>query len=285
MWRSAALAALVVMVCLAAGSALGVAPESAKPAAQGQALAGELDAMRSVLPDAGCGVYVRHRHAQPGGDTLTYCRGYRNADTTGLTGYVVRVRGRGYNGQVETVAGVDVSGRIVGLKVVSQRETPGLGEKIAQVKPTKSGNPGPARIAITFDGPAGESRCLVVGIRDAAALALLEKAAAGGDTAQAAQLAPRALAVSDTTVLSDRRLILALAGKLTEALRDEAVPWWQAQFVGKGAAQLVLSRQKDDVSIQGISGATISSRAVVEPLRAAITQLEQAVGGFEETPK
>lgn len=284
-WRSAVLAALVAAVCLVAGPVPAVAPESEKPAPQGQTLAGESAAMRSVLPEAGCGVYVRYRHVPASGDTLTYYKGYRNADTTGLAGYVVKVRGRGYSGQVETVAGVDVYGRIVGVKVISHRETPGLGDKIAQVKSVKTGNPGPARIAITFDQPAGASRCLVVEIKDAAALALLEKAAASGDTALVAQLAPQALTVSDTSGLSDHRTVLALTTKLTEALRSEAVPWWQAQFVGKSAAQLVLSRQKDDVSIQGISGATISSRAVVEPLRVAVTKLEQAVGGFKEIPK
>jgi Na+-translocating ferredoxin:NAD+ oxidoreductase RnfG subunit len=125
----------------------------------------------------------------------------------------------------------------------------------------------------------------VVEIRDAASLALLEKAVAAGDTAQVALLAPKALAVADAALLSDRREAFALAGKLTERLRDEAVPWWQAQFVGKGAAELVVSRQKNDVSIQGISGATVSSRAVVDPLKLAVTLLEQAIGGFQEVSK
>ena len=153
------------------------------PAAQGQTLAVEAAAMRSVLPEAACGVYVRHRHTPSGGDTLTYYKGYRNADTTGLTGYVVKVQGRGYNGQVETVAGIGLDGRIAGLKVISQKETPGLGDKIVQVKSSKTGNPGPSRLAVTIDAPAGRGRCWWSRSGTRNLWPSLEKAAAAGDTA------------------------------------------------------------------------------------------------------
>jgi len=269
-------------VLLAAAAVWAVTFQAAGTAA-GQKPLDEAAARRSVLPEAACGVFVRHTHVSVAGDTLTYHRGYRNADTTGLVGYVIKARGRGYAGYVETLAGVDIYGRVVGLRIVGQKETAGLGDKIVQVKAAAPGAL-PARMAVDIDGP-GQARCFVVGIKDTAALTGLEKAVAGGDSARARSLLQRALTVSDTTALSDPAVAFAVASGAVARLHGEAVPWWQVQFAGKSGAQLVLSRQKDDVSIQGISGATVSCRAVVDPLRAAVARLEQAVAGFKEEPR
>ena len=54
------------------------------------------------------------------------------------------------------------------------------------------------------------------------------------------------------------------------------------QFIGKPYGRLVITGGESDQYIQAITGATISSAAVAQSVRAAVMSLEKAVGGFEE---
>ena len=47
-------------------------------------------------------------------------------------GYIIKVAPSGYSSNLETLIGLDGEGTIIGLKVVSQQETPGLGAKIQE---------------------------------------------------------------------------------------------------------------------------------------------------------
>jgi len=49
-------------------------------------------------------------------------------------GYAFRVSSKGYGGTIDMVVGIDMSGRIMGIKVLSMKETPGLGTKAAEPK-------------------------------------------------------------------------------------------------------------------------------------------------------
>jgi Na+-translocating ferredoxin:NAD+ oxidoreductase RnfG subunit len=288
------LASLLVVTGLLAGAAPGMVPDGTKPAAETQQATAAGAARLAVLPEAGCGILTRHVFVVAPGDTLVYYRGYRNADTTGLCGYVVSARGRGYMGAVETTAGVDLSGRITGLKITAHKETPGLGDKIAEVKPAKTvserlkqlPDAAAARPAALMVEQASGSRCVVAGVRDVAVFASLEKALLAGDAAGVAGLAPRAIdAGADSALLLDPALALAISQKLVQKLGEDPAAWWPAQFVGRSRANLVLSKAKSDSTIQGITGATISSSAVTEPVKNAIVKLEKAVGGFKEMGK
>lgn len=44
-------------------------------------------------------------------------------------GYAFVAYGKGYSSTVETMVGVDLSGRVIGVTILSQQETPGLGAK------------------------------------------------------------------------------------------------------------------------------------------------------------
>ena len=68
------------------------------------------------------------------GEDVLYYKGYASPDTTGLVGYAFIARGSGYSSVIETMVGVDTSGNIQGMKVLSQTETPGLGTKVEAIK-------------------------------------------------------------------------------------------------------------------------------------------------------
>lgn len=48
----------------------------------------------------------------------------------GADGYVVSVSPRGYAGEIKILAGVDLDGRIKGVKILDHRETAGLGANV-----------------------------------------------------------------------------------------------------------------------------------------------------------
>ncbi len=51
-------------------------------------------------------------------------------DSNDIVGYVATVTAPGYGGDINFVLGMDIDGKITGLNVVSNAETPGLGAKI-----------------------------------------------------------------------------------------------------------------------------------------------------------
>jgi len=65
---------------------------------------------------------------------ILYYEGYSTPEKTDLLGYAFIARGAGYSSVIATMVGVDTTGAIVGLQVLSQQETPGLGARIEEVK-------------------------------------------------------------------------------------------------------------------------------------------------------
>ncbi len=47
-------------------------------------------------------------------------------------GYAFRVSPRGYGGAIDMVVGIDTKGRVAGVKILSMKETPGLGMKASE---------------------------------------------------------------------------------------------------------------------------------------------------------
>ncbi|PKL46640.1 MAG: hypothetical protein CVV42_15715 [Candidatus Riflebacteria bacterium HGW-Riflebacteria-2] len=60
---------------------------------------------------------------------LEYAAGF--AENGDLAGIVVNVAPKGYAGPIEMVMGLKADGSISGVKILSQKETPGLGTKLA----------------------------------------------------------------------------------------------------------------------------------------------------------
>jgi len=55
---------------------------------------------------------------------------YRALKDGRMTGVAYEVRGSGYAGEIRLMMGVDADGRILGVRVLAHKETPGLGDKI-----------------------------------------------------------------------------------------------------------------------------------------------------------
>lgn len=279
---------VLAAVTFAASLALGFVYESAKPKID---MADKLTKERArmiALPEAACGVFVEEK-----GEALTYYRGYRKADTTGFAGYVVTAEGKGYSSTIETVVGVDPYGRIAGLRITNQQETPGLGTRIQEVLSTRSvadaiadmvGRGEPERVCVEIEADT-TVHCVEVSLRDGEKCNELEKAVAEMDTARVVQLVPGAFgagAADSAVYLTHPASTFALAKAVIVELRMRNTPWFLNQFVGKGAGNLLVRADETDEYIQAITGATISSVAVSESVRDAIKQLEQEIGGFEE---
>ncbi|HAJ94120.1 MAG TPA: electron transporter RnfG [Synergistaceae bacterium] len=56
-------------------------------------------------------------------------KGSANGDTVG---YNITVTPKGYGGLIEIVVGIDNKGKLIGIKILSHTETPGLGAKAAE---------------------------------------------------------------------------------------------------------------------------------------------------------
>ena len=87
----------------------------------------ERQALKEVLPEAG---YFEAIESE-GKDS--YYRAYSSSDKKKLLGYAFRTKARGYSSEIETIAGMNTQGRITGVKILAQNETPGLGARINEV--------------------------------------------------------------------------------------------------------------------------------------------------------
>ena len=59
---------------------------------------------------------------------------YRARKAGQIVGVAYEITGTGYSGPIEIIMGVDKDGKILGVRVISHQETPGLGDKIELAK-------------------------------------------------------------------------------------------------------------------------------------------------------
>ena len=149
----------------------------------------ETAARLEVLPGMNGGFEV-----SDGSDGFTYWVGWLDVAKSDIGGYLIMASGIGYSSVIESMVGVDTTGNIVGVKVISQQETPGLGTKIQETR--------------------------------------------YGDSA----------------------------------------PWFTRQYIGRSAADDIRVG-KDGGTIDSITGATISSRALTNSINRGLRQLMETRGG------
>jgi electron transport complex protein RnfG len=95
--------------------------------------------------------------ADAGGETVIVYRALRGPDVTGVA---FQVTGQGYGGEIRLILALGREGRILGARVLSHAETPGLGDKIEAARSDwilaftgrSLGNPPPERWAVKKDG-------------------------------------------------------------------------------------------------------------------------------------
>lgn len=51
-----------------------------------------------------------------------------------VTGVAYEIRGSGYGGEIKLMLGVDAEGKVLGVRAIAHKETPGLGDKIDPAK-------------------------------------------------------------------------------------------------------------------------------------------------------
>jgi len=97
-------------------------------------LAEEAEARIEALscdPDA---VFVRtETDSVVNGHTFSYYTAYATDDRETPMGYSFTAYGKGYSSTIITIVGVDMGGKICGIKITDQKETPGLGSKVQEV--------------------------------------------------------------------------------------------------------------------------------------------------------
>jgi RnfABCDGE-type electron transport complex G subunit len=282
---------VLAAVTFVASVVLGFVYQTTKPKIEMTDKLTKENARRVALPEAACGVFTEEES-----DGLTYFKGYRSPDTTGFVGYVVTAEGKGYSSTIVTVVGLDPYGRITGLRITSQQETPGLGTRIDEVRSTRTvadaiaemmGRGKPKRVCVYVPADTGKV-CIEATLREGESCNAMDKALAEGDTAAVIALMPGAFGLSEADsvrYLSHPASAFALSRAVIEELRLQNTPWFLQQFVGKDAGRLLVRAEKTDEYIEAITGATISSSAVTESVRKAIQALGKAIGGFEEVPK
>ena len=87
-------------------------------------------------------------------------RVYRGLRDGAVTAVAFQVTGNGYAGEIQIILGLDAQGRVLGARVLSHKETPGLGDKIEVAKDDwilafdglALGNPPEERWAVKKDG-------------------------------------------------------------------------------------------------------------------------------------
>jgi len=121
--------ALTIISALA-GLAIGAAYDKTSEKIKEQETQAKQAAIEAVFPQ---GVAIK---TERGGGALPET--YWSAAANGaLAGYAFEMSGRGYAGDIKFMVGVDKSGNILGLTVLSHNETPGLGSRVSEVASTK----------------------------------------------------------------------------------------------------------------------------------------------------
>lgn len=88
---------------------------------------------------------------------ITVYRAIKNGQVTGLA---YEIFGTGYAGQIKLMLGVDTQGKVLGVRVLAHKETPGLGDKMEEKKGDwilrfaglSLGNPLPDKWKVKKDG-------------------------------------------------------------------------------------------------------------------------------------
>ncbi|UCB57251.1 MAG: RnfABCDGE type electron transport complex subunit G [Candidatus Omnitrophota bacterium] len=90
------------------------------------------EALKEVMPEAGYFDAVSEE------GKVIYYRAYPSSNKQRLLGFAFTARAQGYSGVIETMAGIDREGKITGVKILQQTETPGLGARISEVLKQKT---------------------------------------------------------------------------------------------------------------------------------------------------
>lgn len=128
----------VLVTCLVAASGLAVTYALTAPRIAEQDRLAEERSLQAVLADADSFETVDDAEllaaANEAADPVQINGIYRAKDGDTQVGWAVRLASRGYGGPMQLVIGLDTSGSVTGVSILTQNETPGLGTKVLSEK-------------------------------------------------------------------------------------------------------------------------------------------------------
>ena len=120
---------ILFLVTAIAGGALSVVNSITKPRIEEQKRLVTERALITALPHADKNAIEPIKEDE----NIKYYIGYKSEEKKEIVGYAFVAKGPGYSSVIETMVGVDTTGNVMGIKVMHQVETPGLGTKIEEV--------------------------------------------------------------------------------------------------------------------------------------------------------
>jgi len=124
------LGGLLLLINAIAATSLAAIYSVTKPRIEAQKLASLSQAQVSALPGADINTIAGVENDK----NIQIYKAYTDSSKTSLVGYSYVAKGDGYSSTIETIVGVDTAGSILGIAVMFQAETPGLGTKVNQIK-------------------------------------------------------------------------------------------------------------------------------------------------------
>jgi len=171
---------------------------------------------------------------------------WKDAAKTQVLGYAAQGEAKGYSSTVNVMVGVQPAGameyRILGVKVVSQQETPGLGTRVSEVASDLTVW---KALASVFEAAEGQKP----------------------EVTPEMEAAARELGVGPDAFPARPAFQSQFAGKLV-TVKGGKLTGLKLESAGKPA---------DEHTVNAISGATISSKAVTAAVRSAIIKISNAL--------
>jgi electron transport complex protein RnfG len=120
---------ILMAICLAAALVLAGTYKLTAPKIEAQKTSQERQALKGLLPTAS--EFVEKEQQRQEIPAVVYYEGVKDNN---LVGYVLKIKAKGYGGDIDMLVGIDPSGIIQGVEILSQQETPGLGSRITEIK-------------------------------------------------------------------------------------------------------------------------------------------------------
>ncbi len=124
---------VLFLVNLVAASILGAVYYVTKPKIDVQEELVREEALREVMPES---IGDRLEAVKEDGE-IKYWRVFKGSSSS-ASGYVFIAKKYGYSSVIETMVGIKTNGKITGVSILNQNETPGLGAKIVEIASTKT---------------------------------------------------------------------------------------------------------------------------------------------------
>ncbi len=125
---------ILMIYSLVAGASLAYVNILTKEQIAGNQTAAENAARAEALPGMEGGFVEQKPDMNVNGYSYPWWIGYKDQAKTTPGGYVFIASGKGYSSVIRTMVGAGLDGKITGMKVIFQQETPGLGTKAVEVR-------------------------------------------------------------------------------------------------------------------------------------------------------